>query len=102
MTDKNVTRAGERIGLSQPATSNALARLRSLINDDLFIRTAAGLRPTPTAIALHRQLCPALQQIQAALLEQSTFDPATSDRVFAIGMSDYVECTLLPSLMQKL
>jgi len=102
MTEQNVTRAGERIGLSQPATSNALARLRSLINDDLFIRTATGLRPTPTAIALQQQLRPALQQIQAALLEQSTFDPATSDRVFAIGMSDYVEFTLLPSLMQTL
>lgn len=102
MTEQNVTRAGERVGLSQPATSNALARLRSLIDDDLFIRTAAGLRPTPTAIALHQQLRPALQQIQAALLEQPTFDPATSDRVFAIGMSDYGEFTLLPGLMQKL
>jgi DNA-binding transcriptional LysR family regulator len=102
MTEQNVTRAGKRVGLSQPATSNALARLRSLINDDLFTRTAAGLRPTPTAIVLHQQLRPALQQIQAALLEQSTFDPATSDRVFAIGMSDYVEFTLLSHLMQKL
>lgn len=102
MTEQNVTRAGERIGLSQPATSNALTRLRSLINDDLFIRTATGVRPTPTAIALHQQLRPALQQIQVALLEQSTFDPATSDRVFAIGMSDYVEFTFLPNLMQKL
>jgi LysR family transcriptional regulator, mexEF-oprN operon transcriptional activator len=102
MTEQNVTRAGERIGLSQPATSNALARLRSLINDDLFVRTAAGLRPTPTAIALQQQLRPALQQIQSALLEQSTFNPATSDRVFAIGMSDYVELTLLPRLMQAL
>lgn len=102
MTEQNVTRAGERLGLSQPATSNALARLRSLINDDLFIRTAAGLRPTPTAIALKQQLRPALQQIQAALLEQSTFNPATSDRIFAIGMSDYGEFTLLPQLMQTL
>lgn len=102
MTEQNVTRAGERVGLSQPATSNALARLRSAINDDLFIRTAAGLRPTPTAIALHQQLRPALQQIQAALLDQPTFDPATSDRVFAIGMSDYGEFTLLPQLMQQL
>ncbi len=102
MTEQNVTRAGERLGLSQPATSNALARLRSLINDDLFIRTAAGLRPTPTALALKQQLRPALQQIQAALLEQSTFNPATSDRVFAIGMSDYGEFTLLPRLMQTL
>lgn len=102
MTEQSVTRAGERVGLSQPATSNALARLRGLINDDLFVRTAAGLRPTPTAIALKQQLRPALQQIQAALLEQSTFNPATSDRVFVIGMSDYMEFTLLPRLMQTL
>ncbi|MDX2270836.1 MAG: LysR family transcriptional regulator [Cyanobacteriota bacterium] len=102
ITEQNVTRAGERVGLSQPATSNALGRLRRLMRDDLFIRTTAGLRPTPTAIALHQQLRPALQQIQAALLEQPIFDPANSDRVFAIGMSDYVEFTLLPCLMQTL
>jgi DNA-binding transcriptional LysR family regulator len=102
MAERNVTRAGERLGLSQPATSNALARLRSLINDDLFIRTATGLRPTATALSLKQHLRPALQQIQAALLEQSTFNPATSDRVFAMGMSDYVEFTLLPPLIQML
>jgi DNA-binding transcriptional LysR family regulator len=70
--------------------------------EELFIRTATGLCPTPTAIALKQQLRPALQQIQSALLEQSIFDPATSDRVFAIGMSDYGEFTLLPRLMQTL
>ncbi|MBW4523101.1 MAG: LysR family transcriptional regulator [Scytolyngbya sp. HA4215-MV1] len=102
MTEQQVTRAGERVGLSQPATSNALSRLRSLAADDLFVRTAAGLRPTPRAIALAQQLRPALQQIQAALLEEPIFDPQTSDRVFAIGMSDYVEFTLLPQLMQAL
>lgn len=102
MAEQNVTRAGKRVGLSQPATSNALARLRSLINDDLFIRTVTGLRPTPIAIELHQRLRPALQHIQAALLEQPTFDLAVSNRVFAIGMSDYVELTLLPCLMKKL
>jgi LysR family transcriptional regulator, mexEF-oprN operon transcriptional activator len=102
MMEQNVTRAGKRVGLSQPATSNALARLRRLLNDDLFIRTAAGLRPTPTAITLQQQLSPALRQVQRALLEQSRFDPASSDRVFAIGMSDYLEFTLLPHLMQML
>jgi LysR family transcriptional regulator, mexEF-oprN operon transcriptional activator len=102
MVERNVTRAGKRVGLSQPATSNALARLRSLIDDELFIRTAAGLRPTPTAIALQLKLNPALQQIQGVLLEQSTFDPATSHRVLAIGMSDYMEFTLLPRLMQTI
>lgn len=102
MTDRNVTRAGERLGLSQPATSNALSRLRSLTKDELFVRSAAGLQPTPRAIALAQQLRSALQHIQSALLEEQTFYPTTSDRVFAIGMSDYVEFTLLPKLMQRI
>lgn len=102
MTEQNVTRAGEKLGLSQPATSNALRRLRNLTNDELFIRTAAGLRPTLKAILLTQQLRPALQHIQSALLDEPTFDPATSDRVFAIGMSDYVEFMLLPTFMQTL
>lgn len=101
ITEGSVTRAGERVGLSQPATSNALARLRRLTQDELFLRTPAGLRPTPRALALAQQLNPALRQIQGALLEDASFDPATSDRVFAIGMSDYVELTLLPQLMQR-
>lgn len=102
MTEKNVTKAGEKLGLSQPATSNALNRLRNLIKDELFIRSATGLRPTPKAIALAQQIRPALQYIQSALLEKPSFNPATSDRIFAIGMSDYVEFTLLPTLMQTL
>lgn len=102
MTEQHVTRAGERVGLSQPAASNALARLRKLTADALFVRTAAGLRPTPKAIALAQQLRPALHNIQSALLPEPTFDPFTSDRVFAIGMSDYVEFTVLPKLMQTL
>lgn len=102
MTETHVTRAGERLGLSQPATSNALGRLRHLLEDDLFLRTAAGLRPTPKAIALHQQLRPALQNIQVALLEQATFNPAVSDHIFALGMSDYGEFALLPGLMQQI
>ncbi len=102
MAEQNVTRAGDRVGLSQPATSNALARLRRMTGDDLFVRTATGLRPTATALALQQQVRPALAQIQSALWEQPPFDPATSDRVFTIGMSDYVEFTLLPPLMQAI
>jgi DNA-binding transcriptional LysR family regulator len=102
MLEQNVTRAGERLGLSQPATSNALARLRRLTADDLFIRTATGLRPTPRAISLAQQLRPALQQIQGALLEKAVFDPLQSDRVFALGMSDYGEFALLPKLMSMM
>ncbi|NJM99063.1 MAG: LysR family transcriptional regulator [Phormidesmis sp. RL_2_1] len=102
MTERHVTRAGERIGLSQPATSNALARLRNLTHDALFVRSGGALHPTPVAIALAQQIQPALQQIQTALSPAQPFDPMTSDRVFNIGMSDYVEFVLLPRLLEKL
>ncbi|OUL20726.1 LysR family transcriptional regulator [Nostoc sp. RF31YmG] len=102
MSERHVTRAGERLGLSQPATSNALARLRKLTNDDLFVRTNAGLQPTPLAIALAQQIQPALRQIQTALSREQNFDPTTSDHLFAIGMTDYVEFTVLPLLLERL
>lgn len=102
MTERHVTRAGERISLSQPATSNALARLRNLTNDELFVRSGGGLHPTPVAIALAQQIQPALKQIQTALLQEQNFDPTTSDRVFTIGMTDYVEFVILPRLLEAL
>ncbi|NEP19687.1 MAG: LysR family transcriptional regulator [Leptolyngbya sp. SIO4C1] len=102
MAERHVTRAGERLGLSQPATSNALARLRQLTRDELFVRSGGRLQPTPTAIALAQQIQPALQQIAAALQREQPFEPATSDRVFTIGMTDYVEFALLPKLLERL
>ena len=102
MAEKHVTRASERIGLSQPATSNALARLRKLTQDELFIRTEGSFQPTPVAIALAAQIQPALQQIDAALAQAKPFDPATSDRVFTIGMSDYTAFLLLPDLLKTI
>jgi DNA-binding transcriptional LysR family regulator len=102
MTERQVTRAGERLGLSQPATSNALARLRNLTKDELFVRSGGKLHPTPVAVALAQQIQPALSQIQMALSPALPFDPMTSDRVFSIGMSDYIEFVLLPGLLEKL
>lgn len=102
MQTRSVTRAGEAIGLSQPAASNALARLRRLTQDELFVRTAAGLQPTPGALALATAIQPALQQIQTALIQRPSFDPSTSDRIFTLGMSDYAELTLLPPLLTTL
>jgi DNA-binding transcriptional LysR family regulator len=102
MTERQVTRAGERIGLSQPATSNALARLRSLTKDELFIRSSGKLHPTPVGVALAQQIQPALRQIQVALSAGQPFDPITSDRVFNIGMSDYAEFVLLPRILEQL
>jgi DNA-binding transcriptional LysR family regulator len=88
MAERQVTRAGERIGLSQP--------------DELFTRTSAGLHPTPVAVALARQIQPALNQIQAALSSAQPFDPKTSDLIFNIGMSDYVELVLLPRILERI
>jgi DNA-binding transcriptional LysR family regulator len=102
MTERQVTRAGESIGLSQPATSNALARLRKLTQDKLFIRNGGELQPTPVALDLWQQIQPALAQIQTALSPVQPFDPKTSDRVFTIGMSDYGEFVLLPPLLERL
>jgi DNA-binding transcriptional LysR family regulator len=102
MTEGQVTRAGEKLGLSQPATSNALARLRNLTKDELFVRNSGKLQPTPVAIALAQQIQPALNQIQTALSPPQPFDPLTSDRVFRIGMNDYVEFVLLPPLLEKM
>lgn len=101
MVQRHVTRAGQQVGLSQPATSNALARLRKLLDDDLFVRSASGLQPTPKAIALAQQIQPALEQIHSALNVPKPFEPAISDLTFAIGMSDYVEFTLLPQLIKQ-
>lgn len=102
MVERQVTRAGASIGLSQPATSNALARLRNLTQDELFVRSNGVLHPTPVAIALAQQIQPALSQIQTALSPALPFDPLTSDRVFSIGMNDYVEFVLLPRLLEKI
>ena len=102
MSERNVTRAGKKIGLSQPATSNALARLRNLFEDDLFVRTPNGMQPTPRAINLSHPIGQVLLKIQSTLEKESVFSPEASERVFSIGMSDHGELVLLPKLMQSL
>lgn len=102
IAEQHLTRASERVGLSQPATSNALARLRKLTQDDLFIRAEGRFQPTPVAIALAKQIQPALQQINAALMQTKPFDPVSSNRVFSIGMSDYTAFLLLPDLLKTI
>jgi DNA-binding transcriptional LysR family regulator len=102
MTEKHLTRASEKIGLSQPATSNALARLRKMFQDDLFIKASRGITPTPRAIALAEPIRLALGQIQDVVSSQPEFEPQTSDRIFRIGMDDYTEIVFLSKLLQKL
>lgn len=102
MSERNVTRAGEKIGLSQPATSNALSRLRNLFQDELLVRTATGMQPTPKAISLSIPIRQILLQIQSSLEQETPFIPEDSDRIFTIGTSDYGEFVLLSQLMSQL
>lgn len=97
MAERHVTRAGERIGLSQPAMSAALNRLRHLLKDELFIRRSDGMHPTRRAIELAVPLRQALLQIQAAL-EQEIFVPAEAKRTFKLATNDFAASVLLPSL----
>ncbi len=97
MAERNVTRAARRIGLSQPAMSNALNRLRYHLKDELFVRGADGMMPTHRALELAGPIRDSLADLEVAL-EAASFDPLTSDREFNIGCNDYVTCTLIPRL----
>jgi DNA-binding transcriptional LysR family regulator len=98
MQDRSVTRAGSRIGLSQPAMSHALNRLRHMLKDELFIRTPQGMVPTPRAEMLALPLRNALAEMQHAL-EPAVFDPAASDRCFALALNNYAAVVLAPPLV---
>ena len=99
---RSVSRAAEQLGLSQPALSNALARLRKLLGDPLFVRTAAGMLPTPLAQQFAAPLAQALATLHAALNQRAAFAPARTERVFKIGMTDIGEIYFLPTLMNAL
>ncbi|WP_352545325.1 LysR family transcriptional regulator [Mesorhizobium sp. M0006] len=98
-SERSVTRAAERIGIGQPSMSHALGRLRRLIGDDLFVRVADGVKPTPRALALAPKIREALDLVQQTLLRAPEFDPANADRTFFLGMPDAIEVPLLPKLM---
>ncbi len=102
LVERRVSKVAENLGLTQPAISNALARLRKLLGDELFLRTPSGMEPTPFADQLAEPVAYALGMIHSALNQRSTFDPAVSERVFTIGMTDIGEIYFLPSLMERL
>jgi len=102
LEERNVTRAAARVGLSQPAASNALSRLRATFRDPLFRRTAAGMSATPRAMELAAPVRTALAQIRAALAESAGFDPSASARSFRLGMTDYAELVLLGPLLSRI
>jgi len=102
MHERSVTRAAEKLFLGQPAISAALARLRSLFDDPLFVRTGRSMEPTARANEIFALLSPALDSISTAVSRATDFDPATSNQVFRIGLSDDVEFALLPPLLRRL
>jgi len=89
MAERSVTRAGTRIGRSQPAMSASLSRLRSLLRDELFVRGPACLQPTPRALDLAEPLSRALAEIQRTLEFTQVFDPQSSAMSFNIGLSEH-------------
>jgi len=102
LTERNVTRAGERLYLSQPAMSGILARLRHVFNDELLVRVGRHLEPTAFAAQLSRPVRECVRQIEDLLNTQRPFVPETETRSFLIAASDYVVLLLLGPLVKRL
>ncbi|QKJ38536.1 LysR family transcriptional regulator [Pseudomonas sp. MPDS] len=102
MHERNVTRVSEKLFLGQPTISSALARLRLMFDDPLFIRSGRLMEPTSRAREIFSNLSPALDSIAAALSRCQAFEPATSEATFHIGLCDDVEYALLPELLRRL
>ncbi len=101
MTERAVTRAAGRIGLSQPAMSHALSRLRSLFVDELFVRSATHMEPTARAREIAPLVTAAIEHIEAALRLVAGFDPATRTMTFTAGMAEYAEIALVGPLARS-
>jgi DNA-binding transcriptional LysR family regulator len=100
--ERHVTRAAERLHLSQPAVSNALARLRQALGDELFLRRPGGVEPTALALALAAPVADALDRIAEAISAQAPFDAASTRRVFTVAFSEYAEAVLAPPLLARM
>ncbi|WP_086929998.1 LysR substrate-binding domain-containing protein [Agarilytica rhodophyticola] len=97
--EEHLTRAAEKLHLSQPAVSNALARLRDFFDDELFVRAPKGMKPTRKARALKQPIKQALEIIQNQLLDQDVFESKTAKNHFSIAVNSYAEFALLPRLI---
>lgn len=101
-TTRQVTAAGDMIGLSQPAVSHALKRLRTILKDDLFIRTGYGLQMTSACASLMPTVRKILSECEMVFMHSSPFNPATSNHAFRIGMNDYFSIVLMPPLVETM
>ena len=100
--EQNLTRAGEIIGITQPAVSNSLARLRTLFNDPLFVRTSEGMVPTPVAQNIIGAIRQSLELMRSSVQESESFKPRLSDKRFRISMTDLTQAMLLPDLFEDM
>ena len=102
LRERNVTRAAESLGISQPAMSNGLRRLRELFSDPLLVRTSGGMSPTERAERLQPKVREVVASIKKVVQPDRQFDAASANRVFRISVSDYSESTLLPHMLRRM
>lgn len=102
LREGSVTKAAQQLGITQPAMSNGLRRLRDLFTDPLLVRTSDGMTPTQRALELQPVIRKALADLEAAFQPQEEFNASLSNRVFRIMVSDYAESTLVPELVKRL
>ncbi|MBH2895029.1 LysR family transcriptional regulator [Serratia ureilytica] len=100
LRERNVTRAGARMGLSQPAASRALSRLRELFQDKVVVRTSSGVEPTPRILALEPLVERLLEDIRG-IVAPAQFDPATAQQRFTIACLDHIASIVLPKLVAR-
>ncbi|MBX3186271.1 MAG: LysR family transcriptional regulator [Labilithrix sp.] len=102
LAERHVTRAAARIGLTQPAMSHALARLRELLGDPILVRTPQGMQPTPRAEAIAAPLERALEDVERIVAPPEPFRPERATRRFRIATGDYVELVFFPAFLSRL
>ncbi|MBA3501737.1 MAG: LysR family transcriptional regulator [Myxococcota bacterium] len=102
LAEQNVTRAAKRLGVSQPAVSHSLRRLRELLGDELLVRAKVGMTATPRALELRGAVRAALEAAEVVLRAAPAFDPATAERTFVVSMADQQSFVLLPPLVERL
>jgi DNA-binding transcriptional LysR family regulator len=102
LDEKNVTRAARRLGVSQPAVSHNLRRLRELLGDPLLVRAPGGMQITPRAAELQPAVRAALEAAEAVLQAAPVFEPARAERTFVLAMMDQAAFQLLPPLIERI
>jgi DNA-binding transcriptional LysR family regulator len=99
--ERNFTRAGQQLGMSQPAVSHALARLRHVLKDDLFVRTPEGMQPTPRAERMAGPVRAALRELQVTV-EPDEFDASQTSRSYTIAANNYAARAIIPALARRM